>query len=279
MFASPLLSRVGRFFSTKRVLPCVCSTMSELQLPPDSIGCPIPRCVAPTQQRSLGYTYGVEDECTVSPHNTLWYHSSSLPPAVTHEQPLSIPILLSHLPLHRHSSSCGSYPDSKPITPNFRLYSLRPWAVYSSTMPKQSSAVLLRNVQPLLVLSGDHHRWCTTVHSMDSNREVVEVTVGTFSWLQGSSKPSFGALLLTNSSESASLFGLGPGCVASSALQWHSVICPCWLPDNRFSLVSYAIFAFASMVWLLVQLGNCRAAIKTWLVTSSAAIIFHVLLV
>jgi hypothetical protein len=43
---------------------------------------------------------------------------------------------------------------------------------------------------------------------MDSNREVVEVTVGTFSWLQGSSKPSFGALLLTNSSESASLFSL-----------------------------------------------------------------------
>jgi hypothetical protein len=142
----------------------------------------------------------------------------------------------------------------------------------------QSSARLLRLVQPLLVLSGDHHSWCTTLHSINSSRDAVEVTVGTFSWLQGSLKPSFGALLFTNSSASAALFSGGLGCVASSMSHWHAVVCPCWLPDNRRSLAVYALFAAANMVWLLLRLGCWRVAIKTWLVTCAAAVTFHVLL-
>jgi hypothetical protein len=266
---------------TKRALPCACDTAPHLQSPPDSVAknvCPLPACPAPDAQSLLGYAYGAEDACTISSHSAPWRLMSAPPPSPSQQQALAAPILLSHLPLHRNPSSCGSYPDSKPITPNFRLFSPRPWAVHASTMPMQSSARLLRDIQPLLVLSGDHHRWCTTLHSINSSREAVEVTVGTFSWLQGSLKPSFGALLFTNSSASAELFSRGPSCVASSQSQWHAVVCPCWLPDNRLSLTLYAVFAAASIVWLLLRLGCWRNAIKTWLVTCAAAVTFHVLL-
>jgi hypothetical protein len=84
--------------------------------------------------------------------------------------------------------------------------------------------------------------------------------------------------LFTNSSEAASMFGLRQGCVASSAWQWHAVVCPCWLPDKRFSLMVYAFFAVGSMVWLRLQRGSFRAVVKTWLATCAAALSFHVVL-
>jgi hypothetical protein len=84
--------------------------------------------------------------------------------------------------------------------------------------------------------------------------------------------------LFTNSSESASLASLRPGCVASHASEWHAVVCPCWLPDNRVTLAAYASFAAGSMFWLLLKLGSFRVAINTWFVTSAAAVCFHVLL-
>ena len=274
----PRLFRISRSFLTKRVLPCACSAEHELQLPPNAAVCPLPGCPAPAAQTLLGHAYGVEDACRVSPHRAPLHDFLPLAPTFARDEAFSVPILLSHLPLHRHSLSCGVYTDSKPIRPNFRLYSLRPWTVYSSAMPMQSSSRLLREVKPLLVLSGDHHSWCTTVHSTNAGHDTVEVTVGTFSWLQGSSDPSFGALLFTNSSESASLASLRPGCVASHASEWHAVVCPCWLPDNRVTLAAYASFAAGSMFWLLLELGSFRVAISTWFVTCAAAVCFHALL-
>ena len=275
---------------TKRALPCACSTSRQSHVSPDSrqshvspdsAACPLPDCPAPDTQSVLGHAYGVENTCAASPHAAAWHATYASPPppqAVTHERSSHIPILLSHLPLHRQPSSCGSYPDSVPITPNFRLFSLRPWSVYSSAMPMQASARLLREVRPLLVLSGDHHRWCKTVHSINSTLDAVEVTVGTFSWLQGSTKPSFGALLFTNSSESALQSSLRPGCAASSSSQWHVVVCPCWLPDNRVSLAAYAVAAVGSLLWLLLHHCSLQHAITTWFATCAAAISFHVLL-
>lgn len=276
---SPLTAafdRVMRSFLSKRALPCAGHITCQPRMPPDSSSCPLDDCHAADPQSLLGHAYGVEHSCSVGAGGTAWHTPPSPLPPVTHEHAATI--LLSHLPLHRQPSSCGFYPDSRPIAPNFRLFSLRPWAVYSSAMPMQSSARLLREVRPLLVLSGDHHRWCKTVHSINSSVDAVEVTVGTFSWLQGSTKPSFGALLFTNSSEAAALFGLGPGCVKRGSSEWHVVVCPCWLPDNRVALAAYALFSVVSLFWLLLQHRGSWHAIKSWTVTCAAAIGFHVLL-
>ena len=239
--------------------------------------CPVPGCLAPAARRLLGHVYGVDDTCTISPHTAPWHAAAPQLPPSKLEPPVAV--LLSHLPLHRNSSHCGSYPDGKPLKPNFRLFSRHPWSMYSSAMPMQSSAQLLRDVRPLLVLSGDHHRWCTTLHAAGCSRDAVaEVTVGTFSWLQGSSNPSFGVLLFTNSTASAAQSSVKPGCVASSASGWHAVVCPCWLPDNRLSLAAYAVFAAASLGWLLLQHRGFGAAFTSWAVTCAAAIGFHVLM-
>ena len=259
--------RLGRSFLTKRALPCPCSTTRELQHLPISNTCPLPGCLEPGTQRLLGHAYGAE--------GAPWH--ASAPPLPAPTQHPHVALLLSHLPLHRHSSHCGPFPDSKPLKPNFRLFSRYPWTMYSSAMPMQSSAQLLREVRPLLVLSGDHHRWCTTVHAVNSSHDAVEVTVGTFSWLQGSSKPSFGMLLFTNSTASAALSSLRPGCVAANASGWHVVVCPCWLPDNRVSLAAYAVFALASLFWLLLQRRGLYDACMSWAVTCAAAVGCHVL--
>jgi hypothetical protein len=293
---SPVLSllyRIGQSFLTKRVVPCssssatasttcssssnsdTCTFLHELQTPPNSNTCPLPSCSAPAAPNLLGYIFGAEDTCSTG---SRWHTSSPLLPSSASQQANSISILLSHLPLHRFSSSCGIHLDSKPISPSFRLYSPQPWSVFSSVMPMQSSSRLLRDVQPLFVLSGDHHWWCSTLHSTNSSADIAEVTVGTFSWLQGSSKPSFGVLLFTNSSKSAHSSSLRPGCTARSAAEWHAVVCPCWLPDNRVALSVYAVFAVASFLWLLRQGLGVGYAIKTWLVAITAAILLYVFL-
>mmetsp|Transcript_7055 Transcript_7055/g.24594 ORF Transcript_7055/g.24594 Transcript_7055/m.24594 type:complete len:433 (-) Transcript_7055:649-1947(-) len=97
-------------------------------------------------------------------------------------------LLLSHVPLWRESDSpCGATRGSA------RGIDYGQGFNYENMLPRSVTENLLRDVAPDLILSGDDHDHCKHVHlypSAEGHKEATEITVGTFSWLQGNPRPS-----------------------------------------------------------------------------------------
>ena len=113
-------------------------------------------------------------------------------------------VLLSHLPLPKPNydeGSCGPRRNGPVIVQ--RITRSGGGVHYQDYLTDASARKLLSAVRPTLVLSGHDHDQCTATHNLDGGGDgergsrrggggvVTEHTVGTFSWLQGNSRPSF----------------------------------------------------------------------------------------
>ncbi|KAI9092598.1 Metallo-dependent phosphatase-like protein, partial [Phlyctochytrium arcticum] len=100
-------------------------------------------------------------------------------------------ILLSHIPLHRPSTSdCGPHRGNPPLREGIGYQ-------YQNLVVESLSGEILDRIKPVAVFSGDDHDWCTTEHqSQLSNgpNTYIEHTVATFSWMQGNHHPGFAVL-------------------------------------------------------------------------------------
>ncbi|KAJ1344160.1 hypothetical protein BSLG_001300 [Batrachochytrium salamandrivorans] len=98
-------------------------------------------------------------------------------------------ILISHVPLYRPPhSDCGPRRVAKPIT---NMYGFQ----FQNLIQAQLTHEILEKFKPELIISGDDHDDCVYTH-VYQNVTSIEHSVGTFSWLQGASYPSFGVLSL-----------------------------------------------------------------------------------
>eukprot|EP01080_Neovahlkampfia_damariscottae_P000609 gene609-8113_t len=96
-------------------------------------------------------------------------------------------ILFTHIPLYRENSKeCGREYRSRPLTQGFGYD-------YQNLLTQLTSRLVLDKIKPIRIFSGDDHEPCEHLHKND---KVIENTVGTFSWLQGNIRPSFGMLNL-----------------------------------------------------------------------------------
>ncbi|KAL0491819.1 ethanolamine phosphate phosphodiesterase [Acrasis kona] len=98
-------------------------------------------------------------------------------------------VLFSHVPLFREDyQSCGAYQDSR-RTPMRQGRGIS----YQNLLQKHTSDYILKAIKPKRVFSGDDHENCEYVHKYDGY-ESIEVTVGSFSFLQGTVSPSYGMI-------------------------------------------------------------------------------------
>jgi len=68
-------------------------------------------------------------------------------------------------------------------------------------LPMGTSHRIIMKVEPIHIFSGDDHDQCEYTHE----EGVVEHTVGTFSWMQGMSTPSFGMVTLFHEEKTMSV--------------------------------------------------------------------------
>ena len=104
----------------------------------------------------------------------------------------SPPVLLQHYPLYRDNDASCSEPDGAPDNEKFIRYREK-WECLS----KESSNMLLRELQPRLILSGHTHHGCKTWHNVTIRRQhtdlkisALENTIPSYSW-RNKKNPSF----------------------------------------------------------------------------------------
>eukprot|EP00158_Paraphelidium_tribonemae_P002908 Partr_v1_DN25775_c1_g1_i1_m74514 putative Metallophosphoesterase 1 len=135
-------------------------------------------------------------------------------------------ILFSHIPLYRpEGSGCGNSMRTS-LSPIKQAYGYQ----YQNLISEEISVRVMRLINPVLILSGDDHDHCEYIHVVD-DRSYPEVTLGTFSWMQGNRIPSFGVLTL------------GPN--------MHRLD-PCLLPDQVRAYQLYLAVLFFSLLAYVV---------------------------
>lgn len=116
------------------------------------------------------------------------------PPVPTEEPITPLPkILLSHVPLYRpQNTPCGPLRES-----SSESLSLRGGFQYQNVLQPETSADILKKVQPMHVFSGDDHDYCEILHA-GATGMVKEITVKSFSPNMGVRRPGFLMLSLWN---------------------------------------------------------------------------------
>ncbi|KAI8979531.1 Metallo-dependent phosphatase-like protein [Mycotypha africana] len=145
-------------------------------------------------------------------------------------------ILLTHVPLFR-TDECGPYRQSKDKTiRQGRGYQ------YQNLLTEEMSDYLLKEIDPVLIFSGDDHDYCKIIHN-GYNRS-VEFTVPTFSMAQGLKYPGFVTLNMVKNET------LAP--TTAKQLTTHL----CWLPNQVDIFINYAylliITLFILIIWSFV---------------------------
>jgi hypothetical protein len=102
-------------------------------------------------------------------------------------------ILYTHIPLWRPDHS------------DCKLYRTRPFVDgrsrdYQNMLSMKTSQMIIDLVKPIRVFSGDDHEPCEYKHG-----DIIENTVSTFSWLQGTTIPGFG-ILSTNGETGTTIY-------------------------------------------------------------------------
>ncbi|ORX91843.1 Metallo-dependent phosphatase [Basidiobolus meristosporus CBS 931.73] len=145
-------------------------------------------------------------------------------------------ILLSHVPLFRpDSASCGPLRNGPiPIRQKVGYQ-------YQNLIEEDISNTVLNTVKPVLVLSGDDHDQCEHRHRFTEGT-AVEHTIGTFSWAQGNSIPSFGLLSLHN-----------PDGVNTQNPEATYSLDICFLPNQLTIYIVYILALVCSIIALLMH--------------------------
>ena len=146
-------------------------------------------------------------------------------------------VLLTHIPLWREKGSdCGPWRRKRTLRQGFGVS-------YQNLLNQETSANLLGALFPRLhlILSGDDHDVCVVEHSSLEGRSAVEVTVPTFSWLQGSPQPGFGIITVCKGERQR-----------QPAIYSHV----CFLPPQLCIFAAYAILGVAHITALSID--RCR---------------------
>jgi hypothetical protein len=139
-------------------------------------------------------------------------------------------ILFTHVPLYRpNTASCGV---SSRMTSN--IYQGAGYQ-YQNLVEPTLTQLILESIKPEFVFSGDDHDQCSYTHTLKAGDTVSEYTVGTFSWLQGNKRPSFGQLILVPHSKI-------PGNDISTEFR------VCYLPSQFNIYYSYIFAAILSAI-------------------------------
>ena len=108
-------------------------------------------------------------------------------------------VLLTHVPLPNPSQQCGPNRNSG-VIPG-RYHGRPKQVVYQDYLTKESADRILTAIEPDLILSGHDHDQCEVTHkvaSQDGEYDATEITVGTFSALNGNKEPSYLMLTVSN---------------------------------------------------------------------------------
>lgn len=139
-------------------------------------------------------------------------------------------ILFTHVPLYRPDNTfCGQDRQHASPIQQGRGYQ------YQNLVDQRLSSKLLEHIKPVAVFSGDDHDYCAVWHTLpNSQDQVIEVSVPTFSMAQGLLYP--GAMLLDLSPSST-----GEDFLATKL---------CWLPNQIAIFMGYAFLAICSLIVL-----------------------------
>ncbi|KAH9998519.1 Metallo-dependent phosphatase-like protein [Russula compacta] len=139
-------------------------------------------------------------------------------------------ILFTHIPLYRSpESSCG------PLRENGSIPAERGEG-YQTLLSPETSQLLLNELHPTLIFSGDDHDYCEYTHT-SHERRITEVTVKSLSIAMGIRRPGFELLSLSNEAHASA----------------HR---PCWLPDQvRVYCWVYAPLLFATIVFVAARVA------------------------
>ncbi|EKM81067.1 hypothetical protein AGABI1DRAFT_119597 [Agaricus bisporus var. burnettii JB137-S8] len=150
-----------------------------------------------------------------------------------HYQPL---ILLSHIPLYRSDvASCGPLREKGTIHRGVGYG-------YQNTLGKQTTAFLLRALQPAMIFSGDNRDYCEYVHkgsSFEVEGLIPEITVKSFSLTPQIRRPGLQLLSVVDPSYTA----------PSQSSILHR---PCLLPKQSAVFAVYFWWSIATLFILLI---------------------------
>lgn len=169
---------------------------------------------------------------------------SSLPPAEAPLAPLP-KILLSHVPLYRPwDTPCGPLREG-----TAQSLSLRGGFQYQNVLQYETSADIMKKVQPIIVFSGDDHDYCEILHA-GATGMVKEITVKSFSPNMGVRRPGFLLLSLWNTV----VEGMAEGGQDMSTVQTKL----CLLPDQIGVWLSYLfLFSVTKLILTLKVIWLC----------------------
>lgn len=152
-------------------------------------------------------------------------------------------ILFSHVPLWRPPlTSCGAKRQSNTV---IRQGIGRH---YQNILFEPESTMLLQNVKPEIIFTGDDHDYCEVIHSVSyppssKPRDVVEIAVNTFSFAMGVDRPGLQLLTLYN-----------PDKDAPSNLPFQTYDTEqCLLPDQMGVFITYLTLAIPTIVIILLH--------------------------
>ncbi|KAL7645014.1 UNVERIFIED_CONTAM: hypothetical protein RMT77_003384 [Armadillidium vulgare] len=139
------------------------------------------------------------------------------------------PILVQHYPLYRESDAVCSEIDSAPHEEKKRKFREK-WECLS----RDNSEMLLRELEPRLILSGHTHHGCQVYHNFTSKYSnmdfsVLEYTISSFSW-RNKPNPTFAMM---------------------SATRDNAVIYKCHIPDENSVIVIYITLFTSYFLYIL----------------------------
>ena len=155
----------------------------------------------------------------------------------------SQPVVLQHFPLYRNSDSLCSEPDeASPLEKNV------PFKEKWDCISRNSTRVILRSLDPRLVLSGHTHSGCLTRHRspiIDASTgrrrpDVPEFSVSSFSW-RNRNNPAFLLALFTPESHAVS---------------------KCLMPEESSVLGNYFYGTLALLLYFFFPWRRCMAEIN-----------------
>ncbi|KAK9762471.1 hypothetical protein K7432_011749 [Basidiobolus ranarum] len=146
-------------------------------------------------------------------------------------------VLITHVPLYRpDTATCGPLRNGPTPIHQGKGYQ------FQNLIEKDPSNLILNGVKPVLILSGDDHDQCEHVHHYKGGA-AVEHTIGTFSWAQGNSIPSFGLLSLHN-----------PDGAETQSPEESFALDICLLPNQLTIYLMYIVALVWSIIIILVHL-------------------------
>ncbi|KAG9287147.1 hypothetical protein G9A89_001042 [Geosiphon pyriformis] len=156
-------------------------------------------------------------------------------------------ILMTHIPLYRPpNTDCG------PLRQNNRFINQGSGYQYQNLVTESLSNLILDNVKPKLIFSGDDHDYCEVHHSRGEGS--IEVTLNSFSFAMGVPKPGFLLLSLHNPLDAESnSTTIGENKTSEKSNLASYTYSQCLLPNQLAIYFAYIYIFFATLFCIILN--------------------------